>query len=612
MALFEIANSSSGGKEMAVKIESGQQASPQSQSQSSPINLNIGFHTNIPISGSGGEMYEKIYDYFKKKFDTLKEYNYLNSKYGVVRVLKDVYGLNYSSVVVFVGSDDKFVAHPLIVEKTGPYPDKLIENVGGIKYEILRTPSDALDEKYASSVIHAISTSFNIDPNKIIIADGTLVPNHFDHNSENYLNDLFSNVVRAIEYEFYAKDYTGINVFNLINEYRNGRFVINIYFNNEDNSFFDCVSNPIRQDICVQTLFKVNTVNNKSINQGNDTVELVKVYGYIDFEFSPMVQTHPGAPIPKFIPNFIMTHLDTGRLAPTPDLVLLGIASCLSINTDLYWLHSFKGGLKKEVFPLKDIGMLNIEANIENNQSGYGKPYDTKGKNVTPQEIVAFVQRVTRNMIFSIDVPQCNPQTWYLSVFNHARNGDKNAISRINRYLANLTNGAANVSYPLFVAPNNKIHSGYYRVKDGIYDLRLISNYLAVAGFVHSTNQNPALINNYTNTLYNLAIPEQIRASERFRILEHMLSAMGAQSYVVGFHDRLIMSNMFITNLVAGLKAAGYSPTFGSVGVSSDMFIRRSIQDFNAAAVGQDVNILGTSNPFTGVFTAPVYNRPFY
>jgi len=68
---------------------------------------------------------------------------------------------------------------------------------------------------------------------------------------------------------------------------------VNLYFNAEGNDHIDQTGMPIRQDICIALSFKVNTnTNNRSVNQGEDTVEIVRVYGYIDFEFvGPMIIT---------------------------------------------------------------------------------------------------------------------------------------------------------------------------------------------------------------------------------------------------------------------------------------------------------------------------------
>lgn len=314
-----------------------------------------------------------------------------DEKYSVIKLLKQNAGLNYSAIIVSETVDNVTSSHILMIEKTGDYPEKYIENISGVRYEITRTPADALDEKYISQSQQAVADALKVDPNSVIIADGTLVPNEFDILSEVQVSELINNTFNAIHSEnaIRVTDYKGMNISQLIQQNRYGKFFVNLYFNSDESNFFDQTGMPVRQDVCISLTYKVNqNTSNKSINQGDDTYDIVKTYGYIDFEYIGPSVINGMMSTQKFVPNFVITHIDS-QVAPTPDIIMLGVASVMSIGEDLNWMQAFRSipGKKGEI-DFNDIGALNIEGNIENNSIGFGKKYDTKTKTFTDRKSV--------------------------------------------------------------------------------------------------------------------------------------------------------------------------------------------------------------------------------
>ena len=115
-------------------------AAPFQKTMAGPVTF--GLSGRLANIGSGGEQYEKLFEQISKQIKVLNEDARGNEKYAVVKLLKQQWGLNYSGIVVCETVSSMTSAHVLMVEKTGDYPDKLVETVGGIRYEILRTPFD--------------------------------------------------------------------------------------------------------------------------------------------------------------------------------------------------------------------------------------------------------------------------------------------------------------------------------------------------------------------------------------------------------------------------------------------------------------------------------------
>jgi len=609
---------------MAVNVGSSKQSASQASSQAqqqqsntqstSTFNMNMfGISNPLAAFGSGGETYEKLFESIQKIVKSLNEDTKNNIKFAVHKLLKQVAGLNYSGIVITEHNDSLATSHILVIEKTGDYPDKIVENIAGIRYEIVRTPADALDDKYVAQAQKLVSDSLNIPIDNVIIVDGTLVPNEFDVTSESQVLNLINNTINSIHSEINLRlnDYKGINISNILSNIRTGKFYVNLYFNQDDSNFFDQTGVPVRQDVCVALSFKNNNVqNNRSINQGNDTIDIVKTYGYIDFEWAP--NTINGViTTQKFIPNFIITHIDS-QFSPTPDILMLSVASVLAINEDMSWMQAFRPTpIKKNEIDYNDIGALNIEGNIENNPSGYGKKYDTKSKSFSILELNKLIQTLVRpNIMISMDLPKAGPETWFTSILHYIKfRNSKDAYTRLIDYINNLTNGAfSNVNVPVFTDISNKIHGGYYKTKDGIKDLRHLSSYLSVANFINDTNQQPQLITQYTNTLYNVSIPTELRTAERKKFIDEISNKTAV---IKMYHDRVTFTAVFLINLINALKITGFAPIFSNLGSVNDMFTRRSTVDFTNSILGGDARILGAQNLYSNFNMPYGYTRSF-
>ncbi len=590
-------------------------AAAQQKTQRAPATpVSFGITSRLGNTGAGGEQYDKIFEYLTtQSIKIANESARDGEKYNVVRLMKDVWGLNYSGIVVTESKDNFVAAHVLIVEKTGAYPEKLIETVGNIRYEILRTPADALDSKCVSAAQTLVAEFLKVDINNVSIVDGTLIPAEFDATSESLLLSLANNTLNAThaEIEMRVNGYRGLNLgeFNKANP--NGKFVVDVYYNGDDTTVFDQTGMPIRQDICIVVSHKSAGVNNRqSVNQAGEKVEVVKTYGYIDFEFVGSTVVNGMMSTQKFTPNFIITHLES-PYAPTPDIVMLGVASAVVMNEDLNWLQAFRPSTsKKTEIDYNDIGALNIEGNIDQKPTGFSTRVNIKSKDFSLMELNKLATMlVNRDLLVSIDLPKAGPETWYTSVFHYIRfQNSQPAYDRLVHSIETQTNGVfANNNLPVFYGTTNKIHGGYYRAKDGARDLRQLSSYLAMANHVTDTNQNPVLLQQYTNTMYG-NIQTELRAAERKKYIDDMSKNTAV---VKQMYDRVTFNRHFLASYVNALKQAGFNPVFGNMGAGNDMFMSRSTADFSGAALGSDVRLMNAGTAGPSMFFNPVYMRGF-
>ena len=568
----------------------------------------FGLASQLSGMGSGGESYEKLFTKIQTQIKLVNETGSGDSKYAVHKLLKTTASLNYSCIVVSHQAGGTVSAHVLVVEKTGTYPSTLNENVNGIRYEILRTPGEALEPKCMAQAQAIVGNALKVPANTVIVADGTLVPNEFDVENDGQVSELINNTFNATDVEIATRvaDYKGRDISTLMQTYRNGKFIVNLHFNSEDTVYYDQTGMPVRQDVCVALSFKTgdSNQNNRSIHQADDTFEIVRTYGYIDFEYIGPSYINGIPTTQRFLPNFIVTHIEAGNIAPTPDIVMMAVASVISLKDDMNWMQAFRPSpARKNEIDYNDIGALNIEGNIEANPTGFGKRYDTKSKTTTVMELNKLVQTLVQpTMTVSIDVPKAGPETWYMSVFQHIlMYKDQMALNRVSTFMNNATGGAYQPdNQPMFMDTTNKIHGGFYKAKEGYRDLRHLSSYLAVANYAADTNQQPAIVQQYTNTLYSNNIAPVLRATTRRTYIDEM---SGRTAVVKQMFDRMTFNSGFLLNWVRALTSVGFNPVFSSAGGVNDMFVKRNTANFQSAMLGQDVRIMSNMNVMPGTWT---------
>jgi len=592
---------------MAVKTTQTQ-AQTQTATQTAASFTGFGLRSTISAFAGGGAYFDALYNKMNEKVEQINKE--ANTSYRLVKVVKTIFGINYSSIAMAFKDGNRVYTHALMVEKTGEYPTPIYENIGNTKVEITRVPGDAVDQRYSQAVTKAVADSYGVGENDVIFVDATLIPNELDIEDVESVEYILANAIDAVTAEAYidAKNYRGINIAEIMRSLGNkGQFVVNLYYSPTGTNIMDG-PNPVRADVCITLSYRSQNTYDKSINK-ESSYEIVSTYGYFDFQF--MASADPMNPMSKqrFVPNFVITKIKPYS-APTPDILLLAVASVVSLRDDISWIQTFKSSpVKKGEIDYNDIGALNIEGNIENNPSGYGKKIDTKSAEFNLNSLYTLINQLVRpnTMMVSLDVGQASSDTWFESALAYALT-DTKANARIVEFANNLTNGVANMhpSTSVVFGLVNKFHGGFYKTKEGVKDLRNLSSYLSVANYIADTNQNPQLISEYTNTLYS-NVPDYIRAAERKKFIDNM---SGGTAIYKQYYTRITFDANFIDLLVKSLHSVGFVPVLGNMAGGAEFFTRSSY-DLRGAMLDQNVRLVATSTPYSGSGYYGGYYRQF-
>lgn len=590
----------------------------------SSANMAFGLGARLSVAGEG-EYFSKLLTKFTEMVKPANEAN-TGPKIHLVRMAKQDSFLRYSCIIVASTVENMTAAHCLIIEKTGDVPTSVTQTYGQKTIEFLLTPGDAVGDKLTEQAQKFVAQALSVDPSTVRITDSTLVPNEFSLEVDSDIKRLLSNAISAVDVEIdvSVRKYAGINIREKISAQRNGRFTLKYSFNNGDDVVMEANNLPVNNQVCISVNYTVPQARNShDVHNTQNSVEIVRVYGYIDFDVTngaPRVPNMNQAGVVKtFTPNFIITDFVSNQFMLTPDILMLGVVSCASLNEDMNWLQSFRTTVvKKGDIDYNDIGGLNVKGNTLCSPTMYGTRPKTKEKDFTMAQLYELVRDlVNQNIRISIDVPKVSPSTWYMSVFGFAAERSPNGEAAAKRIFAAI-NRLSNGEYTKirngqavnpFSGMTNLIHGGYYRTKNGMRDIRSLTGILPLSNYLVDTNQPPELLEGYIGSLYNSNMSSEIRAAERKKYIDMM--SMNTAVYKQ-MYTRYSFSGEFLMDAIHALNSAGFTPVQESTFGDNEVFQRRAFLQMDNSVLGNDVRVT-SMNPGYGSYGGYTgsYSRPF-
>ena len=503
--------------------------------------------------------------------------------------------LAFSLLVIcmrYKAQPDRVAYHTLIIEATGDKIQPVFENNGPRQIEITRVTGDAYDHIMTAKVFERVRAAY---PNATLIeTECCVVPRNFNPDDKVRVHQLALNagLANGTFLEVTHPEFVDLNLADACTE---NQLVVNIQFNSSQVE--DAAGEPMRSDFLINFSSQRNAVQaNKSINSGDRQISLTEVSGFFDVVWAPLAtgpafqpQWNQGVPPPtqKYAARAILTNL-ASNLSYSPASILMAIATAATLRDDNNWVQAFrpKPIIGNDV-DLRDIGALNIEANLLNDPSGYGQPIDTKAESFRLENLGQLVSSLFQpGLIMSMDVPDAGPNSWFLSMFAAAAKGNTSAQSVIFESAQDLTNGEFQKYFTLgdqmFVDVDNRVHLGHWIDRNGVKrDIREI-DYLAVANLIGS--RDPVRCRAWSDTWTRDDYPLIQRLAER----KKMIMALTSESAVItGFANRVTFSAKLMDALTQGCRDAGLVVRINTPLSSADFNTNRGVARFaNDALLG--------------------------
>ena len=445
--------------------------------------------------------------------------------------------------------------HTLIVEASIEPPAPKQENIMGQNVEVLRVAGDAYDQTLINVVQEAVVRQFG--QTAIYNADAEVVPRNFNMADQQAIYKLAANALFACaqELETHRADFVDLN---LVNAQHDSNLNVRITYANQQ--IEDAVGQPTRADIKID--FSAAPAQNNPNQQVERTSSIAQIGGFLDLVYDPVQAqqqvagwNQPAPSYQKYAARFVATTLESTSLLTIP-AQLLAILPALSLRENNQWVQAFRSaGFGDGGVDMHDIGAVGIEANLDNNPSGFGSKIDTKADSFKVEHLHKLVAATVKpGLIVSLDVPECGSSTWYNGVFAAAAAGNARANQAIVDAANQLTNGAFGKYFQggrVAVDEDNRIHLGTIGDRSGVRkDIRDV-DYLTVANMVGE--KDPMVIRDWSDTFLKTNFDQRLRLAARLRIVRGLF----ADVEVTGFARRVTFEANFLDALAKGAQEAG-------------------------------------------------------
>lgn len=482
--------------------------------------------------------------------------------------------------------------YSIIIEDSGEKLAPVFENINNTQVEVIRPASVAYNEYLIREVLKKVSQAF---PNTVLFnAEATIVPAGFNVEDKKAMHALAANAALATATELEVRKPNFVDL-NIANNAHDSSLLVRLSFDKKTVS--DAVGQPMRSDFEINFQSQLNTSGqNQAPNNGERTSKVASLNGFIDLVWAPaqemlgmgqymLTPQQQMLAKQKYVARVVLSNVECDYLNTLPSF-LMALVPMMSIRDNNNWYNAFKPRHYNDgKIDMYDIGALNYEANLENNPNGVGEFIDTKLESFTIEKTAQLLASTIRpGVVFSMDVPDCGPQTWYTSVFAAAQNTatGQDATQAIFNAAIQITNGRFKEFFPsggkIFADNGDRIHLGHYEDADGVLrDIRDF-DYLAV---LNRMNGDMEAVKTWSDSFTQLQIPVAKRLSDRKRII----MSIAKRAEITGFATRVTFSNEFVLALASGCAAAGMTTRIDTGMIGTSFNSDRGVAGFAANAL---------------------------
>lgn len=565
----------------------------QSSSYTPPARTSFTDNSFLRVSKTSGSEYtSRLKEAIAAEFLV----GYPEIKREILVLDKEVYkGIKFSCLVltgeVPERTDIGKVFHVLLLAATGEVKNEF-KNIGNRTIEVQLFPGDGLDAYLTNFIIKELEKSFS---GNIYNADGQVVPADFNVSDKEMVRSLSVNCLRAIFAEINTL-MPNYQTLNLMNVSKDSNLVIDI--STGDSKVVDAAGYPVRSSFKIDFSAiskQANTSSGSIHSEPNQRQNITSMCGFLDLVFSPedpsmllvnpFTQNNPQGPkaTKRYAPRAILTMFDAETVLLSH--VLLSVYSTLALQHQKNWVQLLRRKVPTGRTPVyDDIGYLNIEANMENNESGYGNNIDTSNfdLNTLGQFANALIQD---NLMLSIDCPNATSETYYTRVFQLAAMGNPNAHEAIWEVANQMTDGILSQYFPktspIVNSDFNKVLLGRWTDLDGnVRDIREIDT-ITVANMVGKSH--PEMIIDW----FNLNIPGFYSSEdERLEKMKSMINfILEGAAIFDGTALRVNFSSEFLMAFIRSITECGVSISNVITPINTnEMSSRRSVFNVDNSA----------------------------
>lgn len=468
--------------------------------------------------------------------------------------------LRLSSIVLVLSSKSQNVCgyHTILLEGSSAAMPPRMEQYNGQQVQIDRFAADVNDARYSQIIGKLIQGAFPGYAGKE--CSGAVAPRIFNWDDKDAVRTLLTNGVLACA-AFLETRQPGWTDMNLSEWNRSEQLQAEINFN--ESTSVDYVGLPVRSDTAiVLSATSTKGEDQSTLNNQERSQPISQVKGFFDLLWSPTQEAanpygvNTQAPQHKFAIRFVMTSMESVQRM-TPGAQALSLAAVLQLGEGTNWYPAFlprSVGIGGKNVDMRDIGAINIEANVFNDPSGYGTKIETKAASFNQLELGQLIQRTIRpGLSISLDVSTCGSDTWYNEPYAAAADGHKGAIEVLLKATNTLTGNNFAKHYKSGSAPvmqnDEKVLLGYFTGQDGArHDIREI-DYIAVMNLIGENS--PVSIQAWSDTFTRTDYPLAKRLEERKKMICQLI---GTEVTFTQLARRVTFTSEYLAAFSAALR----------------------------------------------------------
>ena len=534
------------------------------QAQAAATGTGFSLLSGLMANGQGSELTNNAAKILK---DLVAKYELEKKGIKIIACDKEIVNNAYSSIIIgkttTINKEDAFIYYALVLEATG----RKTPTVDDVRNEIqqatitgkvpeIHWADNAVDQVFFTNVEKVLTAELGAI--KKYHLDGTVIPANSSMSLEAILTSLlgYAHDTLLIN-ELQAQTGNEINVKAAAS--RPGvQFHVEVSTPATRN-VSNRVGKPVAADI-ILTLVEKETKNEKtltSLNQAGGSrvigsvackIEWIPARTKIAASANGAFMTHQ-IEATRIKPHIIITNLNANEPSLGTAMLLIRTAAVL-VDPEMW-----KGiAVDSLTYPA-----MNILANTENNEKGYGANLSKDFTKLSREEKILMVNKMSEGVdaSISIDVEKFGPTTSMLSVFAAAadvntRNGAK-ARKEIFETVQKMTSNAfvaSAATYPIFTS-YSELPLGTFASNQGEDDLRKIDPAFIAA----LPNSSPEKIYNFMAS----TLPEAVTGKQPLVSTIKAIADETSSAEVYGRYFRLTFQANFINDVAGAIAADGLS-----------------------------------------------------
>ncbi len=497
---------------------------------------------------SGSEIFNKILGQMKDKLKEAPEIGidvvgfprerFENLTFSVIAVVRNLKKLDPNA------PQQRFVTYQaFILEATGELPRPIVIDPNSRNpYTVTPTAEEANNKlliELIETQLKAMYRNGELEPTVYPI-DPVVIPRTLSIDTPDAVQRLFVDSTVAVE----TRSWTRLNDFSDFNFPRelgaaDTQLPVSVDYTSSGDILTNALGHPVNIDAFVVTsVEKISSNRAAPVMNKPDASRLLSRAGV-------MVDLVPAEPdvlesnrsrrservdaLAAWVPRVTVTSIEQFKTRTIAG-VFFAVASSAELGRNRSWSRTYRGRRGgRDQQNLRDIGFLNIEANLDREKGDWGTPVDTNSPDFNDRAMDNFLDlTVSRDVMLAVDCATSGPQAYMTTaLYNLARGGvemRQRARAEMIRSLEDATDGLIRDHFDMdrgeFVDGEGElIHMGsWFDTLGKSRDLRELDQYLAIA--VRMGANNPEGLMEYVRTYYNTDVNEARRMSDRLRILE--------------------------------------------------------------------------------------------